>query len=139
MKDSNTIILIVGLPGSGKSQLANRINNDNGGKFTIINDPKDLELVKGQIHKDLIITDPQLCFEKNRQQAEKLIKDLNPNCKLEWIYFKNDPDQCLINSNIRNRANSISFKPVKKVDSFIKNFSQYYTIPEGAFIVDVWS
>lgn len=139
MEGSNTIILIVGLPGSGKSRLANRINQDNGGKFTIINDPKDFKKIEDNIHKDLIITDPHLCFEKNRQSALQKIKDLNPNCKIEWIYFKNDPEQCLINSNVRNRANQISFKPVKKVDGFIKNFSQFYTIPDGAFVVDVWN
>jgi len=43
-----------------------------------------------------------------------------------------------MNSKVRNRANSISFKPVKKVESFIKNFNQYYTIPKGSLIVDVW-
>ena len=36
MEDSNTIILIVGLPGSGKSKLANRINQDNGGKWIFV-------------------------------------------------------------------------------------------------------
>lgn len=142
MKDSNTIILIVGLPGSGKSNLALRINADNAlqnnGKFTIINDPKDFKEIEEHINDNLIITDPQLCFEENRQKALKRINSLNPDCKIEWIFFKNDPEKCLMNSEARNRANSIFFKPVKKVESFIKNFNQYYTIPEGSFIVDVW-
>lgn len=138
MKDSNTIILIVGLPGSGKSHLADRINDDNNGKFTIINDPKDFKEIENLINSDLIITDPQLCFEKNRQRALEKIKSLNPDCKIEWIFFKNDPDKCLTNSEVRNRASVISFKPTKKVESFIKNFSQYYTIPEGSFVIDVW-
>ena len=138
MKDSNTIILIVGLPGSGKSHLANRINDDNNGKFTIIDDPKDFKEIEDIINTDLIITDPQLCFEKNRQNALKRIKSLNPDCKIEWIFFKNDPEKCLVNTRIRDRAAIISFKPIKKVESFIKNFSQYYTIPEGSFVVDVW-
>lgn len=69
MKDSNTIILIVGLPGSGKSHLANRINDDNNGKFTIIDDPKDFKEIEDIINTDLIITDPQLCFEKKSSKC----------------------------------------------------------------------
>jgi uridine kinase len=138
MKDSNTIILIVGLPGSGKSKLANQINLDNHNKFRIINDPKNFNEIKKHIDENLIITDPYLCFEKNRQQAEKLIKKLNPNSKIEWIFFENNPKQCLINSNVRNRANTITFKPIKKVESFIKNFSQYYNPPENSLILKVW-
>ena len=134
----NTIILIVGLPGSGKSNLAKQINKDNDGKYKIINDPKEFEEIKSHIFEDLIVTDPHLIFENNRKMAINKIKELNPDCKIEWIFFENDPEQCLINSNIRNRSNAISLKPIKKVDSFIKNFSEFYTIPRGSFVVKVW-
>lgn len=133
------ILFIVGLPGSGKSTLAKKINKDNDGKYLIIDNPKNFELdIQPHLDRDLIITDPQLCFEKNRKKAEERIKSINPDVKIDWIYFENDPESCLINAEFRNRANQISFKPVKNVKTFIENFSKYYTIPTGATVVEVY-
>jgi hypothetical protein len=135
----SNILFIVGLPASGKSTLAKKINKDNGGKYLIIDDPKNFELdIQPHLDRDLIITDPQLCFEKNRQSAEQRIKSINSEAKIDWIFFENDPESCLINAEVRNRANQISFKPVKNVKTFIENFSKYYTIPSGATVVEVY-
>ena len=95
--------------------------------------------IQPHLDRDLIITDPQLCFEKNRQKAEERIKSINPDVQIDWIYFENDPESCLVNDEVRNRANQISFKPVKNVKTFIENFSKYYTIPSGATVVEVYN
>lgn len=135
----SNILFIVGLPGSGKTRLARKINRDSNGKYVIINDPKDFSKdVEPFLNDDIIITDPNLCFEKNRINAIKKIKSLNSEAKIDWIFFENDPTNCLINSDIRNRVNSISLKPIRKVESFIKNLSKYYTIPENSNIVSVY-
>ena len=135
----NNIIILVGLPGSGKSRMAKQINIDNGNKYKVIDDPKSLENdIKPFINKDLIITDPALCFESNREKAEEFFKEFAPDAKIDWIYFENNPEQCLINADIRNRTLRISMKPTRNVDSFIKNLHQFYTIPEGTNVVSVW-
>ena len=135
----SNILFIVGLPGSGKSTLAKKINKDNDGKYLIIDDPKNFELdIQPHLDRDLIITDPQLCFEKNRKKAEERIKSISKEAKVDWIYFENDPESCLVNAEVRNRANQISFKPVKNVKTFIENFSKYYTIPTDATVVEVY-
>jgi len=135
----SNILFIVGLPGSGKSTLSKKINKDNDGKYLIIDDPKNFELdIQPHLDRDLIITDPQLCFEKNRKKAEERIKSISKEAKVDWIYFENDPESCLINAEVRNRANQISFKPVKNVKTFIENFSKYYTIPTDATVVEVY-
>jgi hypothetical protein len=133
------IIILVGLPGSGKSRMAKQINLDNNNKYKVIDDPKSLEKdIKPFINQDLIITDPALCFEANREKAKQFFKEFAPNSKIDWIYFENNPEQCLINADIRNRTLRISMKPIRNVDSFIRNLHQFYTIPEGANVVSVW-
>ena len=124
------VIFIVGLPGSGKTHLANRINRDNNGIFHIINDPTNFEKdIKPYLGNNLIITDPHLIFKKNRDLAESKISKLLPETKIDWFFFENNPKQCLINS--RNRG--------KKVSSFITNFYKYYHIPEKSNLVSVYS
>jgi adenylate kinase family enzyme len=82
----SNILFIVGLPGSGKSTLSKKINKDNDGKYLIIDDPKNFELdIQPHLDRDLIITDPQLCFEKNRKKAEERIKSISPDVEIDWI------------------------------------------------------
>ena len=66
-------------------------------------------------------------------QNIKKISDVNPNAKLDWIYFENDPESCLKNVERRNREEGY-----RKVDSFIKNLHQFYKIPDGATTVQVY-
>ena len=129
----NNILFIVGLPGRGKTTLANMINKDNDNKYRIIDDPKNLDQVLPYVNEDLIIVDPALCFQQNREDAIKKISDVNPNAKFDWIYFENDPESCLKNVDRRNREEGY-----RKVDSFIRNLHPFYKIPDGATTVKVY-
>ena len=129
MMHSSNILIIVGLPASGKTTLANKINKDNNFKYRIIDDPKNfMKDVYPYINEDLIITDPALCIESNRDKAVSMIKKYT-NAKIDWIFFENNPKQCLINA--KNREN-------KKVDSLINLLSKEYIIPRKSNISKVY-
>ena len=129
MMHSSNILIIVGLPASGKTTLANKINKDNNFKYRIIDDPKNfMKDVYPYINEDLIITDPALCIESNRDKAVSMIKKYT-NAKIDWIFFENNPKQCLINA--KNREN-------KKVDSLINLLSKEYIIPRNSNISKVY-
>ena len=101
--------------------------------YYIINDPKNFNNdILPYLDRNLIITDPNLCFEKNRKSAVNAVNNNKKNVKIDWIFFENDPEACL--NNVNNRGDES-----KKVDGFIKNLSQFYTIPPGSNTIKVYS
>lgn len=123
MMPSSNILMIVGLPASGKTTLAKKINKDNNSKYRIIDDPKDfMSDIYPYLNENLIITDPKLCIENNRNSATNMIRKYT-NSKIDWLFFENNPAQCILNA--KNR-------PDKKVESLINLLSKDYKIPEGS-------
>lgn len=120
------VLFIVGLPGSGKTTFAKNISNG----YRLIDDPVNfIKDVKPYLDENLIITDPSLCIESNRVSATNMIKSYNPYIKIDWLFFENDPESCILNAS--GRIN-------KKVDNYIKTLSKVYKIPTGSTIVDVY-
>jgi len=105
-------LVIVGLPASGKSMYINSIENG----ATVIDDfisSKEIPYVD-----NLIIADPFLCKEHYRKNIFQKLMDMGYS--VEFIFFENDPDQCL--KNAKNR-------PEKEVSAFIKMLSREYQPP----------
>jgi len=75
-------------------------------------------------NKNIIISDPYICLKKVQ---DKLVKKLS-SYFVEWIYFDNDPAQCMLNAASRN----------KKVDGLIKLLSEKYYIPDGVPTIKVY-
>jgi ABC-type glutathione transport system ATPase component len=127
------ITLIVGLCGSGKTYLANIIK-----KFSqqfrptvLFDDIKkdDFEKVKVAVkqNKDIIITDPWLCYPKELSKAKEMLEKLGT---IDIIYFENDPEACLENIKRRNDG--------RKVEGFNKHATKYYTVPSGIISCKVY-
>jgi len=112
----NNVLLIVGLPGSGKTSWA--IQNMCNKNYHLIDDPKSIDLdIKPFLGSDLIVCDPHLCNKKTLNYCIDYFKSNNYDVKV--LYFDNNKEQALINSKKRN----------KKVVKFIDIMSRIYNPP----------
>lgn len=123
------VTLIVGLPASGKTTLAEHLAKENQG--IVIDDPQHFALILKAMESNpqvpLFIADPMLCFATARESARKKLEELG--CEVEWIFFENNPDQCQINATTRSN------KPVKKDIHYL---SQKYQIPDNIKPIPVY-
>jgi predicted kinase len=114
-------ILIVGLPGSGKTFLGKRFESKG---FYLVDDPKDLNFLQHAKDK-IVITDPHLCSVKNRSFAIDTLKNLGYHVKV--LYFENQPDKC--KKLIKHRNDG---RVVNGFESF------NYVIPEGVKVMCIF-
>lgn len=99
-------LLLVGLPGSGKTcfgrEIGARFLDDlaqNGG-LSALQDVGPDEAVT--------ISDYCLISEPYRQAAATVLERKFPGCVLEWLYWENDPVQCWKNVKSRQDGRIIS-------------------------------
>lgn len=137
---SKEIIIIVGLPGSGKSYLIKQRFSDNT-KYIVFDDFKagavldcsnfcfsrDYPEIIRQIklgEKHIVIADIDFCTNESHLEAKRIlewwIKNLRLNYKVKSIFLKNDPEKCkknLMKDSNRNIENRISM---------IEKYTQFY-------------
>ena len=128
---NNKIILVCGLPGSGKTFLGRNLSQEMG--FEFIDDitkesfPRFHELLSN--NQSVIISDPKFTHTKIRNEAIKYLKQFE-GLTIEWIFFENDPKQCVRNINVRDDG--------RDVVDFVKSFSRLYKIPDSAKTIPVF-
>lgn len=127
--------MIVGLPGSGKTTLANEMV----GKVenVLLIDDMSLNLNKCSEflwfkHSCLIITDPYLCGVPEHKMRDKINDTFTGDFYFDFhfIYFENDLAACM--------ANAARAPKPGGTDNFSKHLSRTYTIPLNADVRKVW-
>lgn len=133
-------VIVVGLPGSGKSFLLRMLKCDaeaRGQAVALLDDPRtpaQLEAFLREVTRaqpDLVVVaDPALCDDAIRHKAEELLSARFGAAELHWTYFANDASQCLLNT--ANREDG------RNVRADILTWTKRYNIPEGAEVLPVW-
>lgn len=124
---NETIVIIVGLPCSGKTTYANILKDE---KKMIIYDDFFREYANCSLINDIknninvCMNDPRLCIINN---FEFIINDIIKYIDVEKIIviiYNNNPKQCIENLKLRKHDNNT----YKKIENSIKNISTSYNI-----------
>lgn len=125
------VTFIVGLPGSGKTTLGNKLSSQGAFFVDDINLIKNKKELLSSIRSNhVIIADVYLCQFKVRMQAKTYLTNIFGGMKEEWIFFENDPIQCKKNVRFRNDG--------RDVEGMIDFMAKQYSYPEGKVPVPVW-
>jgi predicted kinase len=144
------ILIIIGLPGSGKTNLVNNITNNITDNITdnITNNITDYiifddfislfytgEIIKSiKSGKNICLIDPRLCMYEIFKKYIEIIQKYDTDIFL--ILFENNPSQCL--KNVNKRCDS-----KKDIDRTIIKYSQCYLLDNynnyNSIILPVWS
>lgn len=96
-------LAIVGLPASGKTTLGMKLSEENGVPYFDDIQPYDV------LPENFIISSPFFCIEN----AQNLLRSRFPS--ITFIYFSNNPTQCLVNSKHRDRNVAGSIRQLSRV------------------------
>lgn len=128
------VILIIGLPGSGKTHLGEEHAATGGVFLDDLSMVGGLEKLEANLHHDLIIiADVFLCQPNARTAALAWLAKHIPEHTVEMIFFANDKEKCYTNVRRRTEAGD-----TRAVDNMIEYMSKYYEIPEGVEIKEVY-
>lgn len=129
------VLLIVGLPGSGKTHLLTTYAKQG---WTCLDDLSVTETTTSALMvrlgeladcSNVAIADPVFCLKSARDNCEKLLRTLYPSCTISTVFFEHNVEQCLINAKVRGS---------REVAEDIKSYAAHYEIPEGATVLKVF-
>lgn len=133
------LIIIIGLPGSGKTTLANELKEEGYEMYddfiTHFYDGKAIQDINNK--KKVCLNDPRLCsYEIFQRQIDTILKFITMD-KIKLILFENNPEKCLINATGRKDER----KGIKEtIDYYSKNYdiNKYMHYNHIILLVDVW-
>lgn len=114
-----SILLFVGLPGSGKSYHAKKLCD------VVVDDITDLSQLPDDIgSNDLGVIDVNFCDESILKAAGKYLKNKYPTHAIGVVYFENDARKA--RKNVDRRADG------RNVEGTIRRFEKNYNPPDYA-------
>jgi len=119
------MLIIIGLAGSGKTTY---FHKNLGDKYHLYDDFIsnffDGEIIE-KINEDICLIDPRLCdyemFKRIMNEIEKYIDRKN----IKLLLFENNPEKCLINSQMRKNKNVAKMIEIYSKKYDLKNYQDY--------------
>jgi predicted kinase len=146
-----TLIVIAGLPGSGKSFFIRKMKSSFSPPALAVTDYMEDSIgnsrkLKDSRHqanlmkllaegKDCVIADVQFVRQEMQQELEALVRSALPCVTIKWVCFENDWIQCL--KNVDNRAGQDSGKFERDATTIVQ-LTRRHSIPKGAVVRPVW-
>lgn len=132
----STVTFTLGLCGSGKTWLADRIVAARKFDEQFLEDQAQHAALIDTLRsgKDCVVVEIAYCSEDARWQIASEITEALPNVKINWLCIENDLDRA--NKNCRERTNKPD--PEGHV-RFNHDVSPSYTYPDGAVILKIWT
>lgn len=145
-KNPLELLVIVGMPGSGKTTHVNKLLADNAidgfcddyeyGPINGLNPrhrPQDQELLDAlSTGKRWAIADTRYCDPRERDKLEYALRQVFPNLKLRFEYFENNPNICQHNAAIRKGS-----LPRHEIN-LMYYYTGLYDIPKNAKVLKIF-
>lgn len=118
------ITLVIGLPGSGKTTF---VRNTKQSTDVCVDDPTNLNKVYQlcdaaySVGNNVYISDPKLCVGSILRDAVTLLKKRYTTAAFQFIFFENNPEQCIANARARLKS-----EPYKTTENLIIKLSSQY-------------
>lgn len=149
MRTVGKVILVAGLPASGKSEYVRKLVDETGAeplddfKASAIRDNPHFDfsrhykrLIAGlNAGRTFLVTDVDFCSTQSRKQADEFVRQFAPDAEIEWRFFENDPEQC--KRNAKTRA-EVTLRDLKREIELIEHYCPLYRIPPGSTTLPVW-
>ena len=127
-KPMRKIVLIIGLPGSGKTHFAQKYVEQG---FYLIDDPTSIDDNILNCYDNIVITDPFLCNPSIRNMA--ILKLQKNGFVVECLYFENNPQKAYNLTQYRNK------KDQEHRDISLEGMKSFkYEIPNNTITIPIW-
>lgn len=136
------IIVVSGLPGSGKSTHIKETFENKKGYLVIsedyqanaYNDSEEFEdsqhysKLLETLNMNLIpvIGDLRYCSKKEQNKLVEAIHKINPDIEVKWVFLMTSPEKCKDNIDKRNRATKTKEK------ALVDQYSRLFSVPDNA-------